>query len=699
MNSLRRSPTKQILAIFTMGSLVLLGGCFVPLKYDGGAANEITAPSWPPTSTRTVMAIYKAVPDVHWDASGLLVISTGNGSTVRAFDPATGSEIPFDVKREPPHDQPRAVRPGLFAHQRPVLEVPAPDFRSFAGTYDGDVWLRSAGSDDRSRLTEGGQANLGFDIEGAKWSSDGKQLAVKKLDARGVPTIPLIRYSEASEPVTRIPYSRVGQVVPRAELFIVARDGGQPVRVEPGEMDAPYLNIVGWSDSGDSVYFMRMKRLMKRLEFRVADTRSGKSRLILAEESDTYIIGIPFLHGMDAQLDNDVRPAILLARDRFLWTSERDGWRRLYLYDSDGTLVRPLSADGFDVVSVDGVDEKGGWVYYTALIDRDRPYDETLVRVPLSGGVPENLVNGPFFHNVEFDQAFGHFWVRREGSDMPPILELYRSDGTLVRELWSGADMARESGWKPPEKFTAKAADGHTDLYGLVYTPTDFDASRKYPVVEYIYPGPFTTTVPKWMDPYKQAFADLGFILVVVDARSTPGRGRKFLDAFYGEFGQHEIADHAAVLRQLAKERHYMDLARVGVEGGSWGGYGVLRAMLLEPDLYKVGVATAPAVDLEHFRVSIEPYIGCFPADCPDVFELGSSTAISDQLKGKLLLMHGTSDDDVPFVETIRLITALTDAGKPYDLVVFPESNHGIGWQSHQKYWWERKTQYFLDNL
>jgi len=643
--------------------------------------------------------MFESIPEVRWDDSGVLVLSDRDGAEPIAIDPETGTEVPYRPQPETGGDEARVVRPGFFAHRRPVLELPSPDSGSFAGTSGGDVWLRAAGSDERQRLAGGEGDDNGFDIEGAKWSPDGRRLAIKWMDARGEPTIPMIRYGEPGEPLDSFPYSHVGDPIPSAGLFVVGGDGEQPVRVELGGMEAPYLYIIGWSASADSVFFLRSSRFTDRIELRVADAATGASRLILEEESDTYIVGLPLLHGNDSQLDDGASPVRLLPDGRFVWISERDGWTRVYLYGANGELLRPLSPEGTEVGSVPGIDTEGEWLYFTARIHPERPYDETLMRVPLSGGEPHALVAGPFFDPIEFDPDFEHFWTMRMGADMPPVLELFRSDGTRVRELRSSAEVARGAGWRPPETFTTKAADGVTDLHGALFTPAGFDLSRRYPVIEDIYLGPFTSSVSRWPDRNLQALADVGFVVVTVDARNTTGRGREFGDAFYGEYGQHEIADHAAVLRQLGQEHPYMDLGRVGVNGFSWGGYGVLRAMLLEPDLYRVGVAGAPAVDLEHFRVSIEPYLGCFLQDCPVAFERASSTALADHLDGKLLIMHGTSDDDVPFQETIRLITALTEAGKEYDLAVYPEGNHGIGWRTHQRYYWERMTGYFLEHL
>ncbi len=383
---------------------------------------------------------------------------------------------------------------------------------------------------------------------------------------------------------------------------------------------------------------------------------------------------------------------------RFVWSSERDGWRCLYLYDLDGRLIRPLTPDGIEVNALEAVDEEGGWVYYTARTDRARPYDVTLLRVSLEGGAPITLVRGPALH-VEFDAARAFFWTMRSGVDVPPVLELRRADGLLVREIWSGASIAERTGWSPPETIRALAADGETELVGLLFKPRDFDSARKYPVVDSLYLGPQTRHVPASMMDRSygasQALADLGFVVLMVDGRGTPGRGKAFQDAFFGRIGQEEIADHAAVLRQLATDRPWMDLDRVGAFGHSWGGYGALRALLLEPELYDVAVASAPGVDLERFRVAIEPFMGCLPAECPEAYERGSNTRLAERLEGKLLLLHGTSDDDVPFGEMTRLVAAFADAGKPYDLIVFPESHHII----QGPYWWKRVTDYLQEHL
>lgn len=664
------------------------------------AVSSQTPPS--PESAPIGVLLQRAAPSVHWTADGLLVYSVSEGDSVshRSINPRTDVDRPYIAPDSPKREEPRIVRPGLFAHRPPVRELPSPDQRWFAGTTDGQVWVRTANTEDRTRLATDGQPEYGYDIEGAKWSPDARLLAVKKLDARDVPTIPIVHWSEPGQPVVRHPYSRAGEPIPRAELYVVDPEGGKPTRVELGDGDAPYLQIFGWSGSGDELYFMRTSRLTDRVELMAADPRTGRSRTILTETSDTFVVGLPLLHGYNMVVDEWLKLMVPLDDGRrFIWTSERDGWRRLYLYDFDGTLIRALTPPDSEVYRLEAVDEERGCVYYTAAVDPDQPYEVSVLRAPLDGGSPERLVAGPTFDRLEFDASRDFFWTMRGGPDRAPVIELRASDGALVRELWSGAEIARAAGWVPPEAFSANAADGETELFGLLFRPRDFDPERSYPVVDHLYLGAFTTQVPRSMlnrtYSTSQALADLGFLVMVVDARGSPLRGKAFQDAFHGRIGQHEIADHAAVLRQLAAERPYMDLERVGAFGHSWGGYAALRAILQEPELFRVAVASAPAVDLEDFRVAVEPYMGCLPDECAEAYEAGSNTRLVDRLQGKLLLLHGTSDDDVPFGDTVGLIDALIRAGKPYDLVVFPEGHHII----QGPYWWQRATSYLREHL
>ena len=497
------------------------------------------------------------------------------------------------------------------------------------------------------------------------------------------------------------PYSRAGQPLPQVELYVVDKEGGSRVRIDLGDGGEPYLHIIGWHPDGIELYLLRMNRLMNRLDLLAVNPGSGSTRNILTERSDTFIVGLPFLHGYSGWLEWINHVVFLDGGARFIWTSERDGWRRLYLYDLEGKLVRPLTSAGFEILRLEAIDEPGAWVYYSARGNPDRPYDLQLYRVSLGGGEPVLLLEGGLLGHPVFTGSMEYFWTVTEGLDHPHAVELYRADGTRLQTLWTAdTRLLEELAWKPPEEFVVQAADGVTDLHGLLFKPSDFDPDGKYPVVEDIYAGPWIQHVWRsWQDPtvwVNQSLAELGFIVFKVDARGTPGRGKAFQDLVHGNFGRHEIPDHVAALKQLAAERPYMDLDRVGIFGHSWGGYFVLRALLLEPGTYHVGIASAPGVDLADFRVSVEPFMGCLPLDCPEAYKYGSNTRLAENLDGELLLIHGTSDDDAPFTETVKMIDALIQAGRPYDLIIFPEASHSL---FRKPYWWDSIRRYLVEHL
>ncbi|HUF90339.1 MAG TPA: alpha/beta fold hydrolase [Gemmatimonadota bacterium] len=576
---------------------------------------------------------------------------------------------------------PRPLRGGLFLHSPPIREVPSPDDRWLATIHEGDLWLRSATSPDSVRLTSDAVPDYSWDLEGARWSPDGRYLAAYRVDRRDVPAIPLVAWTESGTPVEWYPYSMVGEPIPRHELYVFDTHDGTRVRAELGEGDEPYIPLAGWHDEGRELYVFRMNRLMDRFTLLAVEPTSGKSSVVLDETSETFLWGLPFLHGYTREL-HEQKIAVPLPGDRLLWTSDRDGIRRLYLYAADGTLLRTLTPDSLLVRRVEAVNEDDGWAYFVASNPRaSDPYRLSLYRVGLDGGAPAKLLEAADIVDVRLTRSGDFLTLSRADMDLPPRMELRRSDGTLVRTLWAAEmPLLDEVGWTPPEPFEATAADGVTEIHGLLIRPTHFDPERRYPVIEHIYAGPQTTHRPVslayrdlWIN---QWLAEHGFVVVVIDGRGTPGRGKAFQDVVHGRFGQFEIEDHAAALRQAAASRPYMNLERVGIYGHSWGGYFATRALLTHPELYRVAVALAPAVDLSRMRVPAEAFMGCLPETCPEAYAAGDNTALAHALEGRLLMMHGSHDTHIPFAEPMRMVDALRRAGKPYDLLVFPGANH-----------------------
>ena len=285
----------------------------------------------------------------------------------------------------------------------------------------------------------------------------------------------------------------------------------------------------------------------------------------------------------------------------------------------------------------------------------------------------------------------------------PPSADLRSVDGRLVQTL-AKADVSRlkEMNWTAPEEFIVKAADGKTDLYGILVKPHDFDPSKKYPIIDALYAGPQISWVPRTFlagrTRYNQALAELGAIVVTLDARGTIERGKAFQDVMYGNFGRYEIPDHAAALKEVAATRPYIDMSRVGVVGSSWGGYFTIRALLTAPDVFHVGVAFAPGVLPEDtFAATQEPYMD-LPQNNRDGYAHGSNLPFAGNLKGKLLVIHGTSDLQAPYSGTMKLAEAFIRAGKFFDLIVMPgmiHEIHGID----VGYWFDAEARYLSEHL
>lgn len=599
-------------------------------------------------------------------------------------------------------DKPRLVREAFPSTDADLYELRSPDGRWFAGDDARDLWLRARIDDRLEPLTTDGEEWFEWTAAGAAWSPSAVRLAAFKIDNRHVERVPLVHWLKTTEEVEWWPFTKAGGPLPRPELHIIDVIAKNDVIVDVGDDPEIYLSIVEWTPDGSELLFLRMNREHNRLDLMAADPETGSSRIILTETQPTFIKGINQNPGWRALATP------LSDGERFLWISERDGWDHIYLYSLDGALLDRLTSAEWPVTGIEAVDEENGWVYFRGHgeteLDPDlgapRLYDTHLYRVRLDGSDFIRLSEGAGEHGFAMSPSHDFFIDVYSTVTEAPKTEVRRSDGALVRTL-SVADVSEldELSWSPPEPFVTTAADGETDLYGVLFKPWDFDPTKRYPVIEYIYGGPQTVNHPRTFTAgvMPQALAQLGYITVVLDGRGTPERGKAFQDVVHGNFGRNEIPDHEAALRGLAETRPWMNLDRVGIFGGSWGGYMTIRALVLAPGFYDAGMSLYPVVEMyDHMAQSIEPYMG-LPASRPEAFAYGSSTDRADRIEGQLLLMHGTQDVNATFSATMKMVDALTKAGKPYDLVVLPEVNHSIG--PVQSYFVQTLQRFFTENL
>ncbi len=587
--------------------------------------------------------------------------------------------------------------PPGFADQPEQL---SPDGRWLAGVEDHNLRLRSTHDAGEVQLTFDGIEDYewGHDIwsQWIAWSPDSQKLSTARVDLREYPKIPIVDYMGLREKInwTHEYNPLAGQSIPQTELFIFDVSSKRSVRVDTGDGLHYFLGSgPGWRSGASEQLFLKMSRDYKKLELMAANAETGTSRVVLTETQKTFLIGS----------ENQLLPRLFTwvgDGKEFVWMSERDGWRHLYLYRIDGTLGTRLTKGTFPVVEVIAVDDEDGWVYFTAHGDQERPYDTHLYRVRLDGTNFSQLTEAAGQHEIQFAPSRRLFIDTHSSVSRPPVVELRRADGSLLQVL-AKADISglAQLQWRAPEEFVVKAADGKTDLWGVLFKPYDFDPSKKYPVIEVIYGASHASVVPKSFTDYRAYFgeapalAQLGFITFIVDARGTPERSKAFQDVVYGNLGRHEIPDHVATLTQLGDARSYMDLTRVGIMGLSMGGYFVVRAMFLAPDVYHVGVASATAVSVKRE----------WDMGSPESNEVGyryaSNLEFAHSLKGKLLLIHGTSDPESQFQNAMKLADALIRAGKPYDFLVMPGQGHSLWRGEHAGYWRDAVRRYFQEHL
>ncbi|MFC1660184.1 S9 family peptidase [Gemmatimonadota bacterium] len=552
-----------------------------------------------------------------------------------------------------------------------------------------DIYVQSLTDGAITRLTHDGSRtaiNGTFDWvyeeefslqDGFRWSPDGTRIAYWQLDATGVRDFLLINNTDSLYSFTvPIQYPKAGTTNSAVRVGVVPSAGGETVWMAvDGDPRNNYIARMEWAASSDEIAFQHLNRLQNRLQLILGNAATGQTRTVLTETDAAWV---------------DVRNDLFWLDEgrSFTWTSERDGWRRVYRVDRDGEGVTPLTPEGADILSLDLVDPIGGWIYYMA--SPDDPRTSFLYRAPLDGGpdAAERLtpVEAPGTHRYQMSPSGG--WAIHTASrfDDPPsislvALPLHRAVRTLVSNdgLRSRVRAVKSV---PTEFFRVDIGDGVV-LDGWMMRPADFDPEKRYPVLVYVYGEPAGQTVRDvWGGSrtfWHQFLTQQGYIVVSIDPRGTPApRGRDWRKIVYGEIGTHASHDVAMGMKALLRERAYLDPERVASWGWSGGGSQTLNNLFRYPEVFGTGMAVAPVPDQRYYdTVYQERYMG-LPQENADGYAKGSPVTYADQLEGNLLLVHGTGDDNVHYQGTEALINRLIEAGKPFDMMAYPNRTHGI---------------------
>jgi dipeptidyl-peptidase-4 len=522
------------------------------------------------------------------------------------------------------------------------------------------------------------------------WSPDGRKLAFYRFDESPVRDYYLqLAQTRIQSEMDVEAYPKAGTANPIVDLLIYDVDTKKTITLDvrsgrPFDNKAVghYVYRILWSPDGRELLFTRTNRRQNVLELVAADRDSGALRVILREEWPTgWVENNPLLVFLD-----DGR--------RFIWESERNGWNNLYLYDLAGRLLTPLTTHTtFEAVNLIKVDEAAGLVFYTAR-DGDNHLKLQLHRVGLDGRGDVRLTDPAFHHTIGSCRraappaaATGtpcaispdnrYFIDIYQAHDTPPATRLVNAEGKVVAELAS-TDLTKfnESSLRKVEMFTFTAADARTTLHGLIHFPSNFDPRQKYPVLVPVYGGPGSasnTARETFVMPH--ALTEYGFIVVNVDSRAAPGRGKRTLDHIYLKLGQVEIDDMAAGVRALW-DRPYIDRGRIGIYGTSYGGYASLMSLLRHPDVYAAASASSPVTAWYHYDTIYTERYMWIPQENKEGYEAGSAMTYVKNLQGRLMLYYGTADNNVHPSNMMQLIAALQAEGKSFDVQVGPDRGH-----------------------
>jgi dipeptidyl aminopeptidase/acylaminoacyl peptidase len=583
------------------------------------------------------------------------------------------------------------------------LAVPSPDAKVAVSRRGHDLWARSLSDGREWALTTDGETDYRYGTGPdstsngtllrkfglphlppvVAWSPDSTKVLTHRTDERGVRQTHLVDAipADGSPPVLRSQrYAYPGdEQLPSAELVVLDVPAGTMVRAQADSLLMPQVSPImnqwaWWAADGSAVYYLGWTRDLHTLTLYQLDPATGEVTTVLSETGPTRV---------EPNQWTFQPPMVRVLAGEVLWYSQRDGWGHLYRYDlRTGTLLGQVTSGPWAVRQILHVDEAERVVYFTAsgLVDVD-PYRRTVCRVGLDGSGFAKVTDDDLDHVVTLPDTLKYFVDSASTVDTPPVCRVRDWTGRVLVEL-ERADITQltDTGWTPPERFRVTAADGVTDIYGVLYRPRGFDPAQSYPVVDTLYPGPQVTRVEPSFDPGgmgldAEPLAALGFVVIAMDGRGTPGRSKAFHDASYGHLADAGcLADHVAALPQLAQDRPWMDLNRVGAFGHSGGGFAAVRAMLDFPAVYKVGVALSGTHDARYFNPGfVEAYDG---AENPEAWTHASNVDIADRLTGKLLLVHGGMDDQVHPDHTLRLADRLIAADEDFELLIVPGAEH-----------------------
>jgi dipeptidyl-peptidase 4 len=585
----------------------------------------------------------------------------------------------------------------------------SPDDKWVSYVQDHNVWVVNLGTGEKTQITKGGSEEILMgeldwlypEELGARtaywWSPDSSQIAYFQMDERPVTQYPIYEMSTDIGAVDITRYPQAGEPNPIVKVGVVPVGGGETRWLDTGKDTNVYIPRVNWTPDSKQVAIQILNRAQTRLDLKLYNAATGSAQTLLTEE-DKYWVNV----GDDLYFFADCQ--------RFLWTSERDNYRHLYLYGMDGKLQKQLTKGDWGVLGVQGfgphssnglvVDEKKGLVYF--LSEKGSVIETQVYKLSLDSGEVTQVTREPGVHDIEFSPDSSMFIDSVSRADVPPHQEICRADGQRVAVLTENPTPELASYHLPATEFKTIHADDGTELYASLIKPANFDASKKYPVLVEVYGGPGAQQVrDQWHGGrlWSKFMAEQGFVVWSLDNRGSIGRGHNFETPIYHRMGTVELTDQLAGVKYL-KSLPFVDGSRIGIWGWSYGGYMTLTALFHAADVFKVGVAVAPVTDWRLYDTAYtERYMGR-PQNDAEGYKESAPANFAENFTGKLMVAHGTGDDNVHFANTALLLNKMIEAGKyPQILMVFPGRGHPISDPPATLDLFHHIAQFLTDNL
>ncbi len=654
-----------------------------------------------------------------WIGNGKLwyKILVNGGAEYVLYDAVKKEKKVFKTENEIKNNIPNKKDGPSYDRRRESL---SPDETKIIFIRDWNLWVRDVKTSTETQLTFDGSENFGYATDNAGWrqsekpillwSPDSKKIATFKQDQRHVSDMHLVTTNPGAPKLKTWKYPipedkdiiRIHRIIIEVEKakiikFNIPADPRRGTLCDDIACSGNFDDN-DWSEDGSKLAFVSTSRDHKEAHFRIADALTGQVTDIYKE-----VVATQYESGQGA-----VNWKYLPNSNEFIWYSERDNWGHLYLYDiKTGKVKHQITSGDFVVTEVKEFDVKNRKIYFEANgkePGRD-PYFSHFYSVDFSGKNLKLLTPENGNHNISISPDKQYLVDNYSQPDIPPVSVLRKMDGTLIETL-EKTDISRltATGWKPPKQIKVKSEDGKYDLYGLMFSPTELTPGKKYPIINYIYPGPQGGSVgSRSFSPGRsdhQALAELGFVVVAIEGTCNPNRSKAFHDECYGEMAINTLPDQVSGMQQLAKEYDYIDLDRVGIWGHSGGGFATASAMFTYPDFFDVGISESGNHDNRNYEDDWgERYIGLMEENKngQNNYEVQANQMYAGNLKGKLLLAHGGMDDNVPPYNTNLVVDALIKANKDFDLIIFPNARHGYGEDSF--YMMRRRWDYFVKNL